>query len=104
LRLIFKIPKRLFRHFLYILGYRYQKVNYKKLNPNWDKYWMSDSDACNSLDTHDIILWFESNGFSCLSHPIHIKALMCNSAQGLVFRKNKYSKIEGLKVTDCQKI
>lgn len=49
---------------------------------------MSDSDACNSLDIHDAILWFESNGFSCLSHPMHFKAFTCHSAQGLVFRKN----------------
>jgi len=86
-RLLFKIPKRLFRHSLYLLGYRHRKINYKKLKPNWEKYWMSDSDACNSIDTHDAILWFESNGFSCLSHPMPWRALTCHSAQGLVFRK-----------------
>lgn len=37
-RLIFKIPKRLFIHFIYILGYRYHKIQYKKLKPNWEKF------------------------------------------------------------------
>jgi SAM-dependent methyltransferase len=40
-------------------------LKYKKLKPNYDVYWMSDSDACNSLDPFDIVLWFKSRGVFC---------------------------------------
>jgi SAM-dependent methyltransferase len=42
---------------------------YRKLTPNYEKYWMSDSDACNSMDPFGAILWFMSRGDKCLSHP-----------------------------------
>ena len=55
-RSMFIFPKRLYRHTLFILGKRYHQIRYKKIKPNWDYYWMSDSDACNSVDPHDAIL------------------------------------------------
>ena len=41
---------------------------YMRLRPNWETFWMSDSDAVNSLNPFDFILWFESRGHRCLSH------------------------------------
>lgn len=85
-RTMFLFPKRLFRHLKYIAGYRYQKIMYKKIIPNYETFYMSDSDACNHIDPHDAILWFESNGFECVSCPMHRKALLVRTG-GLVFKK-----------------
>lgn len=69
------IPKRLFRHFLYLLGHRMTALPTGKLKPNYDIFWMSDSDAVHAIDPHDALLWFEANGFKCINHPLHLKAL-----------------------------
>lgn len=85
-RSLFVFPKRVFRHLLYLAGYRYDQVRYRKLKPNWETFWDSDSDACNSIDPHDAILWFESHGFECLSHPLHLRAFFIRTG-ALVLRK-----------------
>lgn len=80
-------PKRLVRHISFMVGHKYKKISYRKLEPNYEKFWMSDSDACNSLDPHDAILWFESNGFHCLSHPLHWRAFFVRSG-AIILIKN----------------
>jgi hypothetical protein len=60
-------PKRMVRQGLFLLGYRFKQIRYKRLNANYDTFWTSDSDACNSIDPHDAILWFLSHGFDRLS-------------------------------------
>ena len=85
-RSLFIFPKRIFRHLLFLFGYRYAQMPYKKLNANWEVFWTSDSDACNHIDPHDAILWFESNGFTCLSHPLHRAGLLVRTG-ALVFQK-----------------
>lgn len=85
-RSLYIFPKRFYRHFKYILGCRYRDILYKKLVPNYETFYMSDSDACNHIDPHDAILWFESNGFECLSNPMHIKAFFVRTG-ALVFKK-----------------
>jgi SAM-dependent methyltransferase len=79
-------PKRLYRHLKFCMGSSCGEVQYKKLTPNYEKYWTSDSDACNHLDPHDIILWFASHGFECLSHPLHLRAFAVRTGH-IVFRK-----------------
>jgi hypothetical protein len=37
------------------------------LTPNYEKYWVADSDAVNSIDSHEAMLWFRSRGDECLS-------------------------------------
>jgi len=85
-RSLFVFPKRIFRHLLFIAGKKYDKMIYKKLKPNYEIFYTSDSDACNSLELHDAILWFESNGFRCISHPMHLKAFLVRTG-ALVFKK-----------------
>ncbi|MDD3474060.1 MAG: class I SAM-dependent methyltransferase [Syntrophaceae bacterium] len=86
-RLMGIAPKRLFRHCMFVFGFRNKSIRYKKLKPNYKIFWTSDSDACNSIDPHDAILWFESQGFTCLSHPMHFRSLMIRNGP-LIFRKN----------------
>lgn len=79
-------PKRLIRQVLFYFGIRYKFILYRKLEPNYQIYWTSDSDACNSIDPHDAILWFLSNGFDCLSHHTFWEVLSVRTG-GLIFRK-----------------
>ena len=43
------------------------RLRYRRLNPNYEKYWMQDSDAVNSIDSHEALLWFLSRGDECLN-------------------------------------
>ncbi len=41
--------------------------HYTRLIPNYRKYWVPDSDAVNSMDPYEAVLWFESRGDRCLN-------------------------------------
>ena len=41
---------------------------YRKLKANYETFWTSDSDACNAMDPHEMLLWFLSRGLSTPSH------------------------------------
>ena len=43
------------------------KLRYRRLTPNYEKYWVPDSDAINSIDSHEAMLWFLSRGDECLN-------------------------------------
>jgi SAM-dependent methyltransferase len=87
-RALFIFPKRAARHLLFLLGWRYRQIRYKRLKANYDVYWTSDSDACNSIDPHDAVLWFWSHGFECISHSTHLAALFVRTGP-LIFRKTR---------------
>jgi SAM-dependent methyltransferase len=42
-------------------------LHYRRLEPNYEHYWTNDSDAVNSIDMHEVAMWFESRGDECLS-------------------------------------
>jgi SAM-dependent methyltransferase len=62
------------------------QLRFKKLDANYTTFWHSDSDACNSLDPFDIILWLRSRGFICFGYESLIRALLVRT-QGLQFQK-----------------
>lgn len=43
------------------------RLRYRRLTPNYKKYWVADSDAVNSIDSHEAMLWFLSRGDECLN-------------------------------------
>jgi ubiquinone/menaquinone biosynthesis C-methylase UbiE len=43
------------------------RLRYRRLTPNYDQYWVPDSDAVNSIDSHEAMLWFLSRGDECLN-------------------------------------
>lgn len=43
------------------------KFHYSRLTPNYETYWMSDSDAVNSLGRQEMALWFTSRGDECVN-------------------------------------
>jgi SAM-dependent methyltransferase len=44
-------------------------LHYRRLIPNYEKYWGPDSDALNSIDSQETYLWFASRGDECLDWP-----------------------------------
>lgn len=42
-------------------------LHYRLLQPNYETYWEADSDALNSIDRHEMMLWFRSRGDECLN-------------------------------------
>ena len=50
--------------------------HYTRLTPNYTKYWVPDSDAVNSIDSFEAMLWFESRGDHCLNCPTGISRAM----------------------------
>jgi SAM-dependent methyltransferase len=59
------LPNRLVRNFVSHFGPT--KLRYRRLSPNYDKYWVPDSDAVNSIDRYEALLWFRSRGDECLN-------------------------------------
>jgi SAM-dependent methyltransferase len=57
------IPARMIRS----LSSESSTFHYRRLTPNFKEYWQPDSDAVNNLDQHEIALWFQSRGDTCLT-------------------------------------
>ena len=60
---------RLVRTLITKLRGRPARLHFKRLRPNYDKYWVTDSDAVASLDFFEMFLWFNSRGDECLNCP-----------------------------------
>ena len=43
------------------------RFHYRVIEPNYDHYWVPDSDALNTLDYYEMLLWFTSRGDECLN-------------------------------------
>ena len=43
------------------------RLHYRLLQPNYKDYWETDSDAVNSIDRYEVMLWFRSRGDECLN-------------------------------------
>jgi len=78
-RSLFVFPKRVYHQIRYLFGKSFKTIHYKRLKPNYERLWTSDSDACNSIDPHDAILFFLSHGFKCLSHPTNSQVFLVRS-------------------------
>jgi SAM-dependent methyltransferase len=71
---------------IYMMADHPAALRYRKLDANYDKFWQSDSDACNSLDPFDVILWLKSRGCVCYGYESILKALLARTLT-LEFRK-----------------
>jgi SAM-dependent methyltransferase len=59
------LPNRIIRNFVAWFGPT--RLRYRRLTPNYETYWEADSDAVNSIDRHEALLWFRSRGDECLN-------------------------------------
>jgi SAM-dependent methyltransferase len=50
--------------------------HYHRLTPNYEHYWVPDSDAVNSMDPYEAVLWFETRGDQCVNCPSGIGGIM----------------------------
>jgi SAM-dependent methyltransferase len=60
---------RLLRTVVTTLTRKPARLRFKRLTPNYEKYWVTDSDAVVSLDYYEMYLWFTSRGDECLNVP-----------------------------------
>ena len=79
-RMFFRGPLILLRRLSGLLRYLFSRpdpisLRFIKLHANYEKYWQSDSDACNSLDPFDAILWFKSRNIVCHGYHNLLKLL-----------------------------
>lgn len=61
------IPVRVIRHSFWQVTNKPAALRYQELTPNFDHYWVPDSDAVNSIDSYEAYLWFVSRGDRCLN-------------------------------------
>jgi len=86
-RLLYVVPKRIFRTFLFLVNKKnFYNLKYKKLKANYKKFWDSDSDACNHIDPHSMILWFFAHNCEVLNYPNILKAFFVRTGS-LIIRK-----------------
>jgi SAM-dependent methyltransferase len=89
-RLSYTMPKRLY----YLLKYLLNKDSFKnelvytKIDANYEQFWMSDSDACNSIDPFMAILYFKVNDFEISNYPTLIKQFLIRTNE-IIIKKNK---------------
>jgi len=63
--------------------------HYRRITPNYDRYWEEDSDAINSLDPHEMMLWHTSRGDACVNCPQEAAEQIQMGNQPLEIRVNK---------------
>jgi hypothetical protein len=78
------LPNRLVRNIAAHFGPT--KLRYHRLTPNYEQYWVPDSDAVNSIDRYEALLWFRSRGDECLNCE---DASLAMSPKPLIVRVHK---------------
>lgn len=74
-KLLSILPVRALRYAGSTLGTGPTAFHYRRLTANYEHYWVADSDAVNSMDPYEAVLWFESRGDRCLNCPSGMKRL-----------------------------
>lgn len=83
----YSIPNRILRTLASSFGGPIT-LHYRRLTPNYETYWQGDSDAVNSLDKYEVILWFRSRGDESLNCPASAGAILMKGAP-LIIRVHK---------------
>lgn len=83
------MPKRLFFLSLFVInpGLFKERLFYRKLKANYETFWQSDSDACNSIDPFLAILFFKANGLEIINYPTLVKQFLIRTGE-IILRKN----------------
>ena len=85
-RASYVMPRRFVRFLTFLIKQRPTGFSYLRLTPNYERFWMPDSDAVNSMDPFEVILWFVSRGDHCLTFATWQSGLFVRTGP-LVFRK-----------------
>ena len=88
-RALWVFPRRLVRLLCFLFWKKPTVFKYKELQANYEVFWVSDSDAVNSMDPFDAILWFVSRGDTCLSHTSWLRRFFIRTGP-LIFAIRKW--------------
>jgi SAM-dependent methyltransferase len=95
-KLLYSRQTRIARTVVTALKDRPSQLHYKRLDPNYSKFWVTDSDAAVSLDFYEVFLWFSTRGDECLNCPSQ-KDLLFGGPGGrietIIVRVNKSAKL-----------
>lgn len=80
-------PLRVSREVVWALFHRPTKLRYRRLRPNYEIFWCSDSDACNSIDPHEVALWFRTRGCSIENYATRFRQLFIRNG-AIIIRKS----------------
>jgi len=79
---------RMLRRFA-LLGAQPTRFHYRRLEPNFERFWVADGDAMNSLDPHEVMLWHQTRGDQCLNCPSTLLEQLVMRRRHLEIRLNK---------------
>jgi ubiquinone/menaquinone biosynthesis C-methylase UbiE len=88
---LYMLPIRAARLATWKLHHQPTALHYRPLAANYQVYWMSDSDAVNSIDMFEAYLWFRSRGDECLNCPADSEPITA-ADMPLVFRVKPQSR------------
>ncbi|MFO0944511.1 MAG: class I SAM-dependent methyltransferase [Planctomycetota bacterium] len=79
-------PARFFRTLRFCLkkNRREWRIDYRPLDANYQVFWQSDSDACNHIDIHAAILWFQSRGCQVEEYPTLLSGFFARTGSFVV--------------------
>lgn len=60
------------------------KLDYRRLDPNYEVFWQSDSDACNHIDIHAAMIWFLARGCALEGYPTPLSTLRARTGHFVV--------------------
>lgn len=69
-------PQRLVRLARYLLHNAPTKFHYRELEANFENYWVSDSDAINSMDPFEAYLWYVSRKAICHNYSSLLRGFL----------------------------
>jgi SAM-dependent methyltransferase len=61
------LPQRLLRRSMWARAGGQTEFRFERLRPDYETFWMSDSDAASRIDSHEGCLFFHSRGYQVLS-------------------------------------
>jgi SAM-dependent methyltransferase len=78
-RLLSALPTRLASLITFMMRPEPSRLRYRRLEPNYEVYWDYDADACVSLDSYNIALYFLSRGDAPVFHGGVFRSLLQRS-------------------------
>jgi len=86
--ILYRLPGVLVRRMWRELGNaasgRARPLRYRRLQPNYEIFWQSDSDACNSIDPHAVVLWFRQRGWEAIGRMRFLERISIRSGPVLL--------------------
>ncbi len=62
------------------------RLQFRPLDPNFERYWSSDADACTAIDSHAVWLWMAARGDMCIGIRNAWQALLVRHSEPLLIR------------------